>query len=608
MNDVTKGIEILSDIIKNEKRHADYKRVTELAETYMKLFTGENIDTLLRQFAKRETDEMFEQRKALYQSVMPAVANNLSKPYMKVFRSDRVFASIEHTSEAVVEGIRKAMGNFWTSESDTGVDSYLRTRWFDLVRFDPNAFFVVDFKPFDNNKEKAAPYPVEISSKEAIFPSYTNGKLDFLVTMHNIQYATSIDQNGNITYTDGHRYTMYLENDTIVFTQVDENLKETTVKDPVFQKIDGAKPGTYLVEKFSPKAGRVPAARVGVEPDSVTKGRTCVSLFHSTIPFFKKELKAGSELDITMALHVHQQKIQFAPRCIGDKEQNIPPCRDGKSPLTGGPCPVCHGSGLSVISTSGQDIILVPAPTGDETPVDLEKYVVYKSPSIELAKFQDEYVDKLTEKARKAQFSGTSVVQKEGKTTATEADYAYDDMYDTFHPFADKYSASWLFFVDLIAVFTDVKREELKLFHRFANDFKFKPLTKLFEERKSAKDAGVPQYMLDAIDIDIEEIIYADDPNTLEKIRVKRKFIPFAGKAQNEVQILFTRGQTTQYLETLYNHFEIIFNEIDQVMGDKFYKLPFEKQKALVDEKVEALVKELAKATQPFKAIETFTE
>lgn len=588
------GLELLTENIKHNRKHKHYARVTNLADMYTKLFTGENIESLLKRFAKREDEAMFEQRKELYQSVMPAVANNLGRVFVKPLRSSRVFSSINYGKEGDSTRLEELQGkikNFFQGESESGVDAYLRSRWVDLVKLDPNAFFVTEFEAFDSKVEKAKPYPVEYSSKECINYEYKSGVLQWLITEVSILYKQK-DGKG-FKYTAGSKYNLYLEDNAIVFTEVDEKEKLTDLPDPVFTTIEvKGKKRVFTVETFSTKSKGVPAIRVGYEMDPITSGTTCLSIFHPAVAFFKKELKAGSELDISMALHAFPQKLQYAKRCEGDKDSNMP-CKDGRTP-NGSICKKCKGTSISPVHTTGQDVILVPFPKDGTDPIDLEKILVYKSPDIELIKFQDEYVDKLTEKARKAIFGGTTKTQKTGLVTATEADYSMDDTYDTLHPFGQKYSAVWLFFVRQIAVYTD-NDAGLELYHKFPNDLKLKTLQQLYAERKEAKDAGLGQHILDAIDIDIQELLYADDQDTLAKIRIKSMFYPFSGKAPGDVQGIITAGKTTRYLEVLYNHFEIIFDQIEAEHGDKWYVLSYKKQKTDLEARVKSLITEIDK-------------
>jgi len=591
MIDLAAGEQILQQTIGKKIRHKDYDRVVLLADKYQKLFTGENVDTLLRQFARREDPVMFEQRKALYKSVMPAVANNLSKVFKKPLRSNRVWKSVEHTDDKAIEEINTGVKEFWFGDSDSGVDAYLETRWFDLVKLDPNAFIAVEFDAFDSNTEKAKPYPVEFSSEEAINYEYRNGILEFLICQRSITFK------GAKGDTDGSRYIMYLKNEALVYVECDYDNPVLPEGVEIGQTITLAANGEnkrFIRYEYTPNSGKVPAQRVGYEPDSITKSRTCVSIFHAAVAFFEKELKSGSELDISMSLHAFPQKLQYGRRCEGDKAKGQP-CKDGRTP-TGQTCTVCNGTMVAPVHTTGQDVIIIPMPArSDEPLLDLEKMLVYKSPPIDLLKFQDEYVNGLTEKARKAVFGSTSLIQKSGLKTATEADYAMEDVYDALYDFAKKYSSMWLFSVDLIATYTDNGGEELKIYHRFPTDFKMKGLQQLYTERKEAKDSGAPESVLASIDNDIMELQYADDRDTLYKLQTKESFLPFRGKNPQDVQAMIAAGRTTRAFEVLYNHFSVVFQNIDEELGDKFYVMARAKQADEIRKRVDLIIADLDK-------------
>ena len=63
------GLDVLIDVIKEKKVHQDWERVTDLADKYYKLVTGDGIDELLKKIVTRESDEEFEQRKEITKSV-----------------------------------------------------------------------------------------------------------------------------------------------------------------------------------------------------------------------------------------------------------------------------------------------------------------------------------------------------------------------------------------------------------------------------------------------------------------------------------------------------------------------------------------------------------
>lgn len=80
--DYLKNIVITSE----EPQHKNYKRVCSLAKFYETIITGEDSESLLVQFNKRQSDEDFKQMKDIYQTITPALADPVIKTYHKVFR------------------------------------------------------------------------------------------------------------------------------------------------------------------------------------------------------------------------------------------------------------------------------------------------------------------------------------------------------------------------------------------------------------------------------------------------------------------------------------------------------------------------------------------
>ncbi len=595
MDDKVKGLQLLTSTILNNTCHKDYTRVTTLAKQYFDIFTGEGIDTYLKQFTGREDDRMFEQRKKIYQSTIPATVENILSTFNKPLRSNRIYSSVEHPSSPARDEIMDRMRNFWQGESESGVDAYLRNRWIALDTYDPNAFIAVEFADFNAATEKTYPFPLEYSSTEAVNYLYKNGVLDWIIMKQACTYR--IDAEDPKKTAGGSRFVMYLENWALVLTQVDVKKRISAIGNESLPFIEikddkGKVVSVFTYAEFNTKAGQIPLAKAGHKLDPVTNNRTCVSILHAALGYFKKEIKTGSEFDLTMALHAFPQKLQYGRRCEGDREKGII-CTNGKTP-NGGVCPSCNGSMVQPIHKSAQDIILIAPPKDGQPALDLEKALVYKSPPIDLIKFQEEYLDTLTEKAIGAVFAAQSVQKSTIEKSATEMDYSYDNVYDTLDPFATKYSYLWRFFVHLVAVYTDNLSDSLVIYHAFPKDFKLKSVATLLAEAKTASESGLSQHAIDAINNDILEALYADDQDTLTKIKVKNRFAPFSGKSKEELQSIMMSGDILPYYKTLYLYFDVIFDEIDNELGDQFYLMTYANQKAEVESRVKVITDQIA--------------
>lgn len=585
-------IKIIESLIELNRRHVHYPYTVSLAEKYLKLFTGENIDTLLRQFALRETDQMFAQRKRLYSSVMPAVANNLKTVFNKGLRSSNVYASIDpknidQADKSAVQEVKDKATSFYAIDNYKGIEGWLDTVWFDLAIYDPNAFEIVDFKPFDNTEEKASPFPVVFSSEESLDFLYIQNELQYFIGRKKIKMNVKKGKP-----VDGFKYFVYTENEVIVYTQIDSSNSSEDLTDKVVRTV-GKNKLKFIVEINSHNTGKVPAIRAGVKYNPVHNRETCLSIFDPAVAFFEKELKSGSELDLTMAFHAFPQKIVLGTVCPGDTTNNIK-CKNGFT-VGGDTCSICKGTGVTPIHTSAQDAIVVPPPARPDDPrPDITKFIAYVTPSIELIKFQNEYVDNLTEKARKALFGGTSFIQKQSKSTATEADYAMDDIYDGLYEFLNKYSAMWIFNFGIIARQTDHK-DDVVLYHKFMSDLKLKSTAQLYDERKAAKDAGAPDYVLNYIDQDILEQQYRDDQLTLNKLKIQNTYIPFKGKTPEVIQQAISRGSVPKETEIMYLYSDIIFKniELDERYGNEFYLSSPDKQKEIIKAEIDKIIENL---------------
>jgi len=585
---VDEALPILQKTIKENIRHVDYDRVVDLAAWYHKVITGKDIDALLRRFVRREDDVMFEQRKALTVAITPAVAETLINPFYRIGRLDNVRKQIAYAdgqagADKKVEELNDRINKFWGSES---LDKYLATRFIQLGATDPNAWIAVEFGSFDARYEKARPFPVEFSAEQAINFQITNNETDWLIVRQ--EYKIEV----NKIPKKGYRYFMYLPNDILVYTPEfgTTNFLETGTE---FWRSEAQ---NYILTQYTPKGGSVQAMRVGYKLDMETDGRTYVNPFHAAKPYFEKSIKAVSELDIAVALHVHPQKLQRVQPCTGTEESL---CDHGRD-VNGNLCGACKGTGERLdVSTSGQDIIKVDYPDKNTTPeqkVALTDIVVYvQGVPIDGIKWLDEYIDKLETKSYRTVYAPDALIQASIHKTATEIAYSQDEKYNTLQPFAEHFSRVWRKVVSLIAAFTD-NGQGLELIHEFPSDFKLKTVAELYQDLKLAKDSGASAFVIQQIEDDIASKIYIDDKNAYLKFRVKDRFTPFRGKNEEWVKYMMETQQIRQEDAILYNYSDSIFDELEnEVPG--FFLFAYNKQWVEIKRKIEDIKAQLPKQT-----------
>jgi hypothetical protein len=530
----------LKEIIENDIKHKDYKRVCNLAKDYYKMVSGDDISDLLRRIVKRETPEEFEMRKLITNSIIPPTLASTKLPFQKALRKKPLTRVIDWEAEGTENkknDLDLIIAKYW---GDTSLEKYLEYAFIDYNYIDPNAFLITEFTEFDPKKEKAKPYPFVATSEQCIMFEINNNILEYLVVELPIKYK---DGDGEA---EGSKYTIYLGQDTIQFTQTGDKGENTIEISNKF----------YSVAEFTPKDSKVPARRFGYKRDPQTQGRTFVSCFHDIIPYLNKTLKIDSELDLSTAMTAFPQRFAYVDPC--------PDCNKGKD-LNGSVCNTCHGTGKRPLQNSTMDVITLDLPRDPAAMIDLEKMLVYKAPPIELLTFQKEYIRDLQAMTYLMMFNKELLTRNELINTATEVAITNDNMNDTLYPFAQAYSIMWEYVVRDIATFTDFNPDDkIIIKHLFPNDFKFKSLTELMSELKAAKDANASTSTIAAIEDDVNEILYADRPNELKIIRIKNNFNPFRGYNEESVRLLISQGLTTKYNEVLWSNLESIFNDLEK--------------------------------------------
>lgn len=591
------ALAIIQDRITKGTAHKHYDRVKKWAKLYEQLISGEDQEELLKRFVKREDEAMFKQRQELTQTITPAVCASIKAAFNKVHRTapNVMRIAFAKDGETKAKELSLRMSTYYENKD---VENYMNTRFYNNAFSDPNMFIVSEFKPFDPTKGKAAPYPFEVTSTEAVNFKYENGVLQFLLVEQSIKFT-----NHEKKEVDGTKLIIYIENDGFIFTEVAKT--EDNVDGLKYEGKDETKPFAFVnkdrrwtIEAFNHKTGYVPAYRIGYVPDEKTKGETYVNPFHyGALPFLMKMIKSVSEADLTESLHDFPQKVQYGERCKFDITGNVG--QSQKCQTSGQAqkdCKMCGGMGIKT-HTSAQDMIWIELPKpGDDKPLGVDELIKYISPPTEQLKWQQEYIQMLKTQCYSGVFNSETFSKTQIAGTATESGIQLQNVYDALSDYGHSVAGFYIFANTTASRHLDYS--DITVEYKYPRDFKMKSVSALIIDLKGANDSGASTAVVAEIETDIERQLFVDKPNELLKCKVKRAHQPFAGKTRDEISMLINLGHVLDNDVVLYTYFDAIMNRAEIAAmgagGIWFYDMTFEKRQTLIDTELKKVTDALA--------------
>lgn len=631
------AIDLAQEMIQTRCQNPNYERVCKLHQQYKALITGENAELLLKQFVRREDEDSFKQRLDLTVMITPAVCAALMKPFNKVSWNKKVKKNYDFGTDARNNTVKQMRDCFYgrKKSKNKGLDYWLKTRFPILQFVDPNAWVVIEWDGPESQADVIKPRPFEVTSEMAWHWSVVNEETKWLWVHEDIVFNQLVKIKGQLKAdrimqgvydaSAGDKFTLYDEDNTLVYTQVDpEYLKsinytmasnEQIWKDPVTKKV-------FSLKTFTPKLELTPAFRTGYVKDPETDGQTMVNGFHEAMPYLLKSVKTVSEMDLTMSLHAFPQKMQYVQKCpgstaadygnggIGGSPGKRRSCNNGYT-NTGEICPACKGSGFKV-HTSAQDALFFPFPaegTLNTELLDLEKLLVYKAPPTALLQFQKDYIESLKNECTYAVFTQTQLTKTTGNVstpvTATEMNNNMQGVYDALHPFTEKVSDTWIEIICIFGLLAGTPAdEEIDVSCIFPPNPQMKSIDELLLNLQVAFAAQAPSFLIDQINTDIAEILYEGDDVAQRMYETKHTFYPFNGQSAAEIALNMASTYVSKFTKVLYANFEAIFSDIDLENVD-FWFMSYEEQWKLVEEMVVSYMTEIDTAAMPDLKITT---
>lgn len=550
--------------------HPHYTRVTELATLYSQLITGEDQETLLERYFSKQSKPEIEKIKAVTTPITSSICNSLNVAFKKVLRVNPIIKEIdfvESTDEKKQE-VEQRKDSYYGTET---LEYYIKERFHELTFLDPNAWIVTEFMPFDNNVEKAKPFPIEVSSVNAVNYKRDKNVLQYLMVEYGITYVNEKQEDSK-----GVKLLIYLDNFTVMLTQVAKTRTDgipdskkhilLDEKEFTFSKTVESLPVILLtrdkqftITYFNHKTGRVPAESVGYVLDKKTQFETFVSPIHyGAVNYLKKTIKSAAELDLTVDNHAFPRTLAYVESCSLDEKAV---CASSGQRVD--QCTVCGGAGFRM-PTSSKDMLALKLPKGaaNTDVIDLAKLIHFAYPPIDGIKFQDEYLDRLAQKCYKNVFNSDVFSKDEVQATATGKNIDLQNVYDTLYDYSEKVSSFWVNTVKMIAALQDYYDCIPKL--KYPRDFKLKSVTELLADIGAATTNGAPQFVKNELLKDIAQQLYVDRPVELVRFEMKQKLYPFTGKSVGEINSGVAAGFAKKRDAVLWMYFDRILDDLEQ--------------------------------------------
>lgn len=570
--------------------HAGYKPSVDYAKDCKAYFAGVNLDEYLKQFSRRESADLFAQRKAITAHINRAVGASLMRPFQKVPRSNwtKVLAfDNDSGGRRALEFETNVLGRFYKG----GLDRYVFERMLYWSIFDPNAFLVVEFDSTDG-RTRAQPYPFEVTADMAVRYSFDKfGTMQYLVSRQVLSAKTSKGMPEKVE-----RLTLYQPLQTVVLQQLtDEQAKALPIPPPKVDMLALEPTNGDYVRLTNGKVYRIdiptphgydkcPAFRCGYVENPADDGATRVSIFDAALPFCKKMVKANSEFDLTAALLAFPVSVRYEEPC------DQPGCAHGKL-VDGSNCMSCHGTGYKPRPTSAAEELVLAMPSSPEDMLDVSKVMTYIYPPTDAVKMQMEMLDSFVRQAKEAVFNSQMFTKQETAKTATYHGIELQSVYDTLHPYAKHIGEAWAFVCQCAKEFTGFAGN-MTAAMIFPQDFRFETAEQLFQELKSARDAGAGKVVTDVIGGRIVDRMLVDEPERAAEVRAEMRLDPFAGLTEAQVLEALASNLVPKWKKVFYANMKDVLLTM-QSATPGFFNLPLQRQFDLIRAECERIMQDL---------------
>lgn len=596
----TEGFAKFLKIIDLNLRPPNYKKYLETAKkcTLYLADTAEGQRESLKTIRKAETSDQEDQRVRLSNAMTSVALHPVFSYVEEIKRTDGIVAVVR-AKDTQKERVQPMLDKYYHNLNLFEYIFEAATHY--AVKSDPNAWTVFEAS-FAGNTDGSTSltdyYPTEVKSKEVrSFAHDETGRLEYLC--FEFQYAVRDgDQMQQVSdfYFYGIGYS---------FRAVEFNSDFTYGIDFKLEGFELQAIGdrSFYVRAYTNTLKEVPAVRWAAWFDESFKIlEVGEPIFAGAFPVLEELLKDNSILQLIKYLHAHPERHSYVKPCR-HRDESGRECIDGYyggEKLPDSQCTRCKGSGI-MIPQSEQDAIMLKFPQRPEDIFELSKLTYYVERPIEIfEKFREE-VDTGILKVMYATFNQINInvgeVVQVGET-ATKTRLDYDKIYNKLFNFAQLVANAWMLAQRVSYQYLGIDATALMT---FPHDFKLKSVPELTSEYSAAKSAGLPYYVLDAIERDIVNKQYRDNSTEANEVLALNRWKPWKDKTVEQAAMIAQQLDPSDTFRVLFEFWSVISERVrlQFTEGEYFHALDGEEQFRVLQAEAAKLAGELQRKSLP---------
>ena len=578
------------EIVSNDENHMYKQRTLDVAKFAYSTTTGDDLSDLITSVRKRETPEQKKQRVEVTKALTPVSVEMIKKYFRKLRKTDGLKKENKWTEEnrTATENLNSNLIDFYARQS---AESYLFDILEDYTFLDPNAFLVIERMNITDDQGRiigVRSYPIVFESDKIRHYDYSTGVLSSVLIEEAREEKGKHNRKAILS-----EFRMYGAGWTLHAVEYVEDkptLKGTNsaYSDLSIDIIGSRKTKSFVFYLYDTGTNEVPAIRLGAYLDGRTKAQTAVTPMEPVGPLLESLINVGSLHDLTVFLHSISRRRELVETCDYFDETTAQSCEGGQI-SNGITCPRCKGTGDKSIS-SEQDMIRITLPpnfTPDDIP-DLAKMAHVEQADVALLQWQQEKIDWLLKFIVYATMTRDAVTMAEVSRTATEMNLNNQEAYDKLQPYAELYSQAYMLISRITTQYQDSNIGFISV-HHFPDDFQFETEKELLLKLREARDTQAPYEYVTRLNL---QLIRRQTRSVEEAERAKawETWKPWPDMSEEMLTLVLADRAPQDHDRILRENFFKIRIEIEQETNGMFFRMPYEAQKTLIDNKVDELI------------------